>query len=68
MKKPAEIIIAHLEPDLRDLIPGHLENHQKYQIRETQYHIRIFYNTIMLELMSNLYEHHIEQIYQIFSL
>ena len=29
MKKPAEIIIAHLDPDLRDLIPGHLENRQK---------------------------------------
>ena len=29
MKKPAEIIIAHLDPDLRDPIPGHLENRQK---------------------------------------
>ena len=29
MKKPAEIIIAHLDLDLRDLIPGHLENRQK---------------------------------------
>ena len=24
MKKPAEIIIAHLDPDLRNLIPGYL--------------------------------------------
>ena len=26
MKKPAEKIIAHVDPDLRDLIPGYLEN------------------------------------------
>ncbi len=29
MKKPAEKIIAHVDPDLRDLIPGYLENRQK---------------------------------------
>ena len=29
MKKPAKKIIAHVDPDLRDLIPGHLENRQK---------------------------------------
>jgi len=29
MRKPTEKIIAHLDPDLRDLIPGYLENRQK---------------------------------------
>ena len=29
MKKPAKKIIAHVDPDLRDLIPGYLENRQK---------------------------------------
>ena len=29
MKKPADKIIAHVDPDLRDLIPGYLENRQR---------------------------------------
>ena len=29
MKKPAKKIIAHVDPDLRDLIPGYLKNRQK---------------------------------------
>jgi HPt (histidine-containing phosphotransfer) domain-containing protein len=29
MKKPAERIIAHVDPDLRDLIPGYLESRQR---------------------------------------
>jgi hypothetical protein len=29
MRNPTEKIIAHLDPDLRDLIPGYLENRQK---------------------------------------
>jgi HPt (histidine-containing phosphotransfer) domain-containing protein len=29
MKKPTEKIIAHVDPDLRDLIPGYLKNRQK---------------------------------------
>lgn len=29
MKKPAEKIIAHVDPDLSDLIPGYLQNRQK---------------------------------------
>ena len=29
MKKPAKTIIAHVDPDLRDLIPGYLKNRQK---------------------------------------
>ena len=29
MRKPTEKIIAHLDPDLRDLIPGYLKNRRK---------------------------------------
>ncbi len=29
MRKPTEKIIAHLDPDLRDLIPGYLKNREK---------------------------------------
>ncbi len=29
MKKPEEKIIAHVDPDLRDLIPGYLKNRKK---------------------------------------
>ena len=29
MKKPAKKFIAHIDPDLRDLIPGYLQNRQK---------------------------------------
>jgi HPt (histidine-containing phosphotransfer) domain-containing protein len=29
MKKPAQKIIAHVDPDLRDLIPGYLKNRHK---------------------------------------
>lgn len=29
MKKPANKIIAHVDPDLSDLIPGYLQNRQK---------------------------------------
>lgn len=29
MKKPTDKIIAHVDPDLRDLIPGYLGNRQK---------------------------------------
>jgi hypothetical protein len=29
MRKPTKKIIAHLDPDLRDLIPGYLKNRRK---------------------------------------